>query len=111
MTLSPMNSELALLLTATPVIHYVIVPGVKWLGMKLAEKAVDTAVGEAAKAIVAKLFPKQKAKQILDFVIKLPDGTQITVDPPDRYATISINFADGSLQSIEYQKASGGVAS
>jgi len=85
--------------------EYAIVPGVKWLGLKLAEKAVDTALGELAEAIVAKLRPKQEAKELLDFIITLPDGTQIAVDSPDRYATITINFADGALQSLEYLKA------
>ena len=96
--------ELALGAAATAVFEYAIVPGVKWLGIKLAEKAVDTAVGELAKAIVAKLRPEQEAKKLLDFIIKLPDGTQIAVDPPDRYATITITFADGALQSLEYLK-------
>jgi hypothetical protein len=87
---------------ATAIFQYAVVPGVRWLGLKLAEKAVDTALGELAKALVAKLYPKQEAKQLLDFTIKLPDGTQIAVDPPDRSATITIHFADGSVQSLEY---------
>jgi hypothetical protein len=97
--------EVALGAASTAVFQYAIVPGVKWLGLKLAEKAVDTALGELAEAIVAKLRPKQEAKELLDFIITLPDGTQIAVDPPDRYATITINFADGALQSLEYLKA------
>jgi rhamnogalacturonyl hydrolase YesR len=72
--------EIALGAAATAVFQYAIVPGVKWLGLKLAEKAVDTALGELAKAIVAKLRPKQEAKQMLDFIITLPDGTQIAVE-------------------------------
>ncbi|MDA1316107.1 MAG: hypothetical protein O2968_22525, partial [Acidobacteria bacterium] len=96
--------EVLLGAAATAVFQYVIVPGVKWLGLKLAEKAVDTALSELAKAVVAKLRPKQEGKQLLDFIIKLPNGTQIAVDPPDRYATITINFADGALQSLEYLK-------
>ena len=89
---------------AAAVFHYAIVPGVKWLGLKLAEKGIDTALGEIAKAIVAKLRPKQEAKELLDFVLTLPDGTKIAVDPPDRSATITINFKDGSVQSLEYKK-------
>ena len=53
--------EIALSGAATTVFQYAIVPGVKWLGLKLAEKAVDTALGEFTKAIVAKLRPKQEA--------------------------------------------------
>jgi hypothetical protein len=94
--------EIALGAAATAAFKYAIVPGVKWLGLKLAEKTVDTALSELAKAIVAKLRPKQEAKELLDFTLTLPDGTQISVDPPDRYATITINFADGVIQSLEY---------
>jgi hypothetical protein len=96
--------EVALSAGAMAVFHYAIVPGIEWLGRKLAEKAVDTAFGELAKAVVAKLRPKQESKQLLDFMITFPDGTQIAVDPPDRSATIRINFVDGSVQSLEYLK-------
>jgi len=96
--------ELLLSIVAPAVFQYALVPGVKWLGLKLAEKAVDTTFSELAKAVVARLRPKQEAKQLLDLVIKLPDGTQIAVDPPDRSATITITFADGTLQSLEYMK-------
>jgi hypothetical protein len=89
----------------TAIFQYALVPGVKWLGKKLAEKAIDTALGELAKAIVAKLRPAQEAKKLLDFSIRLPDGTQIAVHPPDGSATITINFADGTFQSLEYLKA------
>lgn len=99
--------EIALGAPATAVFQYPVVPALEWLGRKLAEKGVDTACGELAKSIVAKLIPKQEAKQLLDFTIELPDGTQVGVDPPDRSATIGITFADGSVQSLEYQKARG----
>jgi len=95
-----------LLSAATPaVFEYAIVAGVTWLGLKLAEKAFDTGVSEAIKSLVARLITKQETKQILDFMSQLPDGTRITVDPPDRSATIEIHFADGSLQSVEYLRA------
>ena len=81
---------------------YVIVPGLQWLGKKLLEKAVDTGMSELAKAIVARLRPKQEAKQILDFQINLPDGTRVSVDPPERYATITIKFKDGRVSSLNY---------
>ena len=97
--------EIALSATATAVFTYAIIPGVKWIGVKLAEKAVDTAVGEVVKALFAKLRPMQDAKQMLDFVVSLPDGTRITVDAPDRSGTVTINFTDGTLQSLQYTKA------
>lgn len=94
--------ELSLAGVAGLVFTYAIVPGVQWLGKKLAEKAVDTALSELAKTIVAKLRPKQEAKQLLDFQITFPDGTQISVDPPDRAATIKITFKDGKVSSLNY---------
>lgn len=96
---------IALSAAATAVFHYAIVPGIEWLGQKLAEKAVDTTLDEFAKSVVAKLRPKQEAKQLLDFRIILPDGTTVRVDPPDREAAMIIHFADGSVQSLEYQKS------
>lgn len=97
--------EIALGAAATATFQYAIVPGIKWLGTKLAEKAMDTALSELAKFVVAKLRPRQESKELLDFIIRLPDGTQISVDPPDRFASITINFSDGSVQSLEYLEA------
>ena len=94
--------ELSLAGVAGAAFTHAIVPGLQWLGKKLAEKAVDTALSELAQTIVAKLRPKQEAKQLLDFQISLPDGTRISVDPPDRDATITIDFADGKISSFNY---------
>jgi len=96
--------EIAISAAAGAALQYAIVPGVKWLGRKLAEKAVDTALGELAQAVLSKLRRKQEEKELLDINIKLPDGTWISVDPPDRYATMTIHFADGSIESLEYRK-------
>jgi hypothetical protein len=97
--------EIVLGATVTSVFRYAIIPGVKWLGKKLAEKAIDATLSEAVKTIFSRLRPKQESKQLLNFVLKLPDGTQIAVDPPDRNATLTIHFADGSIQSAEFSKA------
>jgi hypothetical protein len=97
--------ELVLGAAATGVLQYSIVPGIKWLGQKLAEKAVDTTISELAKAVIAKLRPPQQAKQVQDFIVTLPDKTQISVYPPDQSATITIRFADGAVQEIQYTKA------
>ena len=85
------------------VFHYAIVPGLEWLGKKLAEKAVDSALSAVIKKAVAILRPKQESKEILDIIIKLPDGTEIYVDPPDRYATISIGVLGGPVVTINYK--------
>ena len=81
---------------------YAIVPGLKFVAEKLVEKAIDEGTSEFMKWLISKLRPKQESKEILDFQIKLPDGTNISVDPPDRFATINITFADGSVSSITY---------
>jgi len=94
--------ELSLAGVAGAVFSYAIVPGLQWLGKKLAEKAVDTALSELAKTVVAKLRPKQEEKQLLDFQVSLPDGTRISVDPPDRSATITVAFKDGKVSSFNY---------
>jgi hypothetical protein len=94
--------ELTIAGVAGAVFTYAVVPGLLWLGKELAEKAVDTVASEAVKALIAKLSPKQEAKQLLDVTITMPDGTTINVDPPDRYATIHIVFADKIGVSINY---------
>lgn len=76
--------EILLKAAANAAFQYAVVPGVKWLSQKLAEKAVDALLIEMANAVVAMLRPKQEAKQLLDFIIKLLNGTEIQVDPPDR---------------------------
>ena len=97
--------ELLIAALATPTFEHVVVPGLKFLAQKLAEKAVDEGVSELVKAVVAKLRRPQEEKKILDFSLSLPDGTIINVDPPDRDATIRIQFKDGKLESINYSQS------
>lgn len=84
------------------VFNYAIVPGLKFLGANLTKAAVDHAASETVKAIVSCLRPKQEEKKILDFEIRLSDGTTIQVDPPDRAATIKVSFANGRVESVTY---------
>jgi hypothetical protein len=72
--------------------------------MTLAEKLGDTPVSELAKGLVSWLRPKQQRRQVLDFIIELPDKTRISVDPPDRYGTITVTFPDGSTVTRDYRK-------
>lgn len=94
--------EIILGVVSTTVFNYAIVPGLKFIGEKLVEKAIDEATSESVKWIISKLRPKQVAKKILDFHIELPDGTKIFVDPPDRGASIKIHFKDGQEETIKY---------
>src|SRR5512140_3661609 len=67
--------DLILIPLASAVFTYAIVPGLKYVGEKLAEKAVDEGTSEIAKWLISKLRPQQESKKILDFGIILPDGT------------------------------------
>ncbi len=84
--------------------NYVIVPGIKFIAEKFAGKAIEASATEFVKWMVSKLRPKQEAKEVLDFKIDLPDGTSLSIGPPDRNSTISITFKDGTVESINYSK-------
>lgn len=96
--------EITLGALAPAAFTYVLVPGLRYVAAKLAEKTSDQAASELAKWLIAKLRPKQELQEILDFQIRLPDGTTIQVDPPGRYARISIAFSDGTVSSITYTR-------
>lgn len=96
--------ELTIGAIATATLSYIIVPGVKFIAEKLAEKAIDEGASELAKWIISKFRSKQESKEILDFQIRFPDGTFISVDPPDGNAEIRISFSDGSVSGINYKK-------
>jgi hypothetical protein len=102
--------QLVVGLVGAPVFQYAIVPGLKFVAQKLAEKTVDEATSELVKSVVSWFRPKQEEKKILDFSITLPDKTVVTVDPPDQNATIHIQFADGKVESITYSGASQSLA-
>ena len=87
----------------TTVITPMIIAGLKELGTKLGEKAIDEATSAFVKWIISKLIKKQKEKKISDFSIKLNDGTFLKIDPPDRTSEITISFANGEVASVRYQ--------
>jgi hypothetical protein len=84
------------------VFAYAIMPSIQFVAKKLAEKGVDEVSSQLVNWLISELRPKQDSKAILDFKIKLRDGTLIDVRPPDMNATITIVFADGSISSITY---------
>jgi len=92
--------EVIIAVGAKMALEYVIVPGLRLVAEKLAEKAVDEGTSQVVKWFISKLRPKQEAHQILDFLIELPDGTKIHVDPPGGNTSIRLYFADGTLSSI-----------
>lgn len=100
--------ELSIGAVATLVVNYAVIPGLKYVGEKLAEKAVDESASALVKWLIAKLRPKQAAKDMLDFEITLPNGTRIRVDPPEGGGTISLSFADGTAVSVSAPSQAGG---
>jgi hypothetical protein len=95
--------ELVTILIAV-VAQPLVVEGLKFVGEKLAEKAVEEGASSIVKWLIAKLRPKQAAKQVLDFQIRLPDGTTVSCDPPEGSGEITINFRDGKLERIQYSQ-------
>jgi hypothetical protein len=94
--------EITLVAAAGTAFQYAIVPVLGWLSRKLVEQAFDTTVSECVKYLIAKLMPAQQQRQFRDFQIELPDGTRISVDPPDGGATLDIKFAAGGQVTINY---------
>lgn len=101
--------DILLAALASPAIAHAVVPGLKFVASKLAEKALDEGASEVvkrafewAKWIIPGLRKRQDDKELLDFDIRLPDGTSIRVDPPDGAASITISFANGAVSSINY---------
>ena len=95
--------ELIIAATGSAVFRYAVVPGLKWLGKKLAENAVDAAASETVKAIVSWLRGTQEAKKILDFTLTLPNGMRVSVDPPDGRSEISVVLKNGAVESFSYR--------
>ena len=95
--------ELVLAVTDGAILDVIAGPGLKWLGDQLAALAVDAAALEAARFLIAKLRPKQQSRELLDFVITLPDGTTVRCDPPGQDATVTVMFASGAKASAIYR--------
>jgi ATP-dependent Clp protease adapter protein ClpS len=95
--------ELIIGIIGTKLLEPILISGIKEIGKKLAEKAIDETTSEFVKWIISKFIQKQNEKKIQDFHIKLKNGTSIRIDPPDWTSEITINFADGEVTSIKYQ--------
>lgn len=80
------------------VFQYAVLPGIKWLGEKLVEKAVDAALTEGIKHVLGKLWPKMKARRIEMLTINIPvrDAPMVIVNSADG-GSISVNSASGSV--------------
>jgi hypothetical protein len=95
--------ELILGALGSAVFQYTIVPGLKFIAEELGKQAVDQGTSELVKWIVSKLRPKQEKKEILDYVINLPNGVSFSVDPPDTSASITFYYPDYQTQEYIYR--------
>lgn len=79
---------------AAPLIASAVVPGVKWLGEKLAEKGFDIGFAAAVKWVVSKFREPQEEEKVQAVTIVIPKNHdfRITVYPPDKGGRIDIQF-------------------
>ena|SRR5438046_2475173 len=98
--------EIVIGIVGAAIFKYVVSPGLNWLGTKLAERAVDAGVTELSKAVISWLRPKQKERQVLDITLglSLPERISIKVNSPGISPDITIQFADGKVESTTYSE-------
>lgn len=90
------------LLFLSPVATHLAAEGLKYLGKKMADKAIDESTSEIVKWIITKLRKPQEEKKIRDLNITLPSGAFITVNPPEN-GEVKIMFSGGDVASITYR--------
>jgi hypothetical protein len=107
--------ELVVLLVAVagqPAVQAAAGSVIAWIGMKLADKAVDEAISAGFKTLARKIFRTQKAEQrVSDAWVTGPDGSpRLELFPPEWVGgpkrVAQIVFDDGS--SVIYQAPPGG---
>ena len=91
---------------APTIFQHVVVPGVKWVGDKLAEKLVESAISEVAKHLVAKIWPRVKTSEMQSVTITLPvrDTTRVILQSEGKTVSISVTADSGftaALNNIE----------
>ncbi|HWB84022.1 MAG TPA: hypothetical protein VG675_07770 [Bryobacteraceae bacterium] len=81
--------DVALTIASNPHVQTALLFGATWALLELAKASIGAFAGEAVKALLSRLIPKQKEQKILDFSITLPDGTVIRVDPESQVSVSS----------------------
>lgn len=94
--------ELALDIVTSPYFQAVALPALSYIGKKLLDAAVDEILIKPVRELIARLRGKQKQEQILDFHIKLPEGTTIRCDPGGDDATLTLQFSTGKQVTLTY---------
>ena len=85
-----------------PVIaKHVVLPAVKYMFEKIADKAIDTIFEKAVSWIVLKMKKKQDEKKIGEYHITLPNGTAITVTNPKEGSKLRF-LVNGDWQEVAF---------
>lgn len=108
--------ELIVAVATSPAVHGAAATAVTWLGLKLADHAVDSAISAGLKALARKVFRMQKEEKRVSDVLIGPahDGQpgvgapRVQLFPPewDGKTVASIWFDDGS--GVEFHPPPGG---
>lgn len=77
-------------------------PVLTYIGGRLLDAAVDKGLVEPVKNLIARLRGKQEKEEILDFEIRLPDGSSIRCYPKDNDATITLQLRKGKVVEVNY---------
>ena len=94
--------EIAIAIISNPAFQALVTLVLSYIGSKLLDAAVDEVFIEPLKEMIRRLLDKQKQEKILDFHIKLPDGTTIRCDPKNDDAVITLHYRDGKLLTVMY---------
>jgi hypothetical protein len=102
--------ELFLALAASAQFKALAVPALTFVGGLLVKEGVKAATAEAVKTLIARLRPKQQEKKILDFLIRLPDGTHIRCDPEASDVRITVDVKGGKSYTVQYSASEADIA-
>lgn len=85
----------------TALTNYVLIPAIKFIFERIADKAIDTAMEKSVGWILTKLKKKQQEKKIGDCQINLPNGVVLYLDKPAQGNKIRYTV-DGKWEQIEF---------
>ena len=80
---------------------HVVLPAVKYMFEKIADKAIDTIFEKTVSWIVLKMKKKQDERKIGEYHITLPNGTVITVTNPKEGNKFKF-VVNGEWQEVEF---------
>jgi len=86
------------------VLKYAVVPGLKFIGKKLAEKLVDESTSAFVRWLLSKFLPKQQTGDIQSLKLTTPNGVQVTTCglTPGAKMKVIIESPGKPPETIEY---------